>query len=369
MLFYFPWRNQQIRVYNCKILLHRDIDKIREWVISQGPDKDNSTHWWYTKLPADISYLYYKIATDKNIINMFKNNFGFNYNIDIINDMNEIYVTAPQKNSGENNINNKKELLSNIYNSSDKIFYTRHIDGPYYLFPFASCYRVIIGLDNNSNVVTRFNMIPTDVVIKKGDVTAFDFHRESHYIYNKNTSIKYYNDTDDNFRVTLKIHYCIYPWWAYYFGKTLSKLSVNYNNNFRNLFLFTLKTDEIYKGIIAYFMILNTKIFHDIDYCIGFNNLSFLSILFYISQITHYNIFLFGCLLIYYLRKIKKIEENCNICILKRDLRFYYSVYSMQIYYMYYNNLLFTSSYFSYLTHTIFCIFLYSDLNYLYTLL
>ena len=116
-------------------------------------------------------------------------------------------------------------------------------------------------------------------------------------------------------------------------------------------------------------MILNTKIFHDIDYCIGFNNLSFLSILFYISQITHYNIFLFGCLLIYYLRKIKKIEENCNICILKRDLRFYYSVYSMQIYYMYYNNLLFTSSYFSYLTHTIFCIFLYSDLNYLYTLL
>ena len=59
MLFYFPWRNQQIRVYNCKILLHRDIDKIREWVISQGPDKDNSTHWWYTKLPADISYLYY----------------------------------------------------------------------------------------------------------------------------------------------------------------------------------------------------------------------------------------------------------------------------------------------------------------------
>ena len=30
MLFYFPWRNQQIRVYNCKILLHRDIDKIRD---------------------------------------------------------------------------------------------------------------------------------------------------------------------------------------------------------------------------------------------------------------------------------------------------------------------------------------------------
>jgi len=358
MLFYFPWRNQNNRVYNCKIILHNDIDKIRKWVISQEPDKNNSTHWWYSKLPSDISYYYYKIATDKNIINMFKNNFGSNYNIDIINDMNELYVTTPVINNAINN------------NSSDNIFYIRHIDGPYYLFPFASCYRVIIGLDNNSKIVTRFNMIPKDTIVTKGDVIAFDFHRESHYIYNQNTSniIKYNHELNDNFRVILKIHYCIYPWWAYYFGKMLSKLSINYNKNFRNLFLFTLKTNKFYKRIITYFMILSTKIFHDLEYYIGINNLSFTFILFYISYLTHSKIFLFGCMLIYYIRKIKKIEDNSNLIILKRDLRFYYSLYCLQIYYIYYNNLLYTSLYFSYLTNSIFCIFLYTDLNYLYTL-
>ena len=53
------------------------------------------------------------------------------------------------------------------------------------------------------------------------------------YIYNKNKDIK------NNPRVILKIHYCIYPRWAYYFGKILSRLSIQYNRGFRKLFLFT----------------------------------------------------------------------------------------------------------------------------------
>ncbi len=69
---------------------------MRNWVIAQNPDNNSSSHWWYSELPADISLLYSKIASDKNIINMFSNN-AKNMNIDIINDMNEIYVTAPQK--------------------------------------------------------------------------------------------------------------------------------------------------------------------------------------------------------------------------------------------------------------------------------
>lgn len=365
MLFYFPWQNQLNRIYKCNLPLHSDLDKIREWVLQHKPNKHNSTHWRYNTLPADISLLYYTVATNKNIINMFIKAFGKNYNIDIINDMNEIYVTP---------VDNRK------YTTSDKICYTRHIDGPYYLFPFASCYSILIGLDDNSNVLRRFNMTQKDNnvnIMKKGDVLAYDYHRESNHIcekYNDNNdkydnndnNDKYDNyDNYDNLQVVLKIHYCVYPRKAYYFGKALGILSAYYNNAFRNLFLFTLNTNNEYKNMLIYLMIINTKIFHDIEYHIGFNNISFLTLLFYISKITHYNIFLFGCLAIYYLRKIKNIPDNCNICVLKRDLRFYYTVYSLQIYYIYVKNLLFTSLYASYFTSIIFFTFLYYDLKYL----
>jgi hypothetical protein len=349
MLFYFPYKHQKNRVYKCKINDYTEIDILRNWVIAQNPDNNSSSHWWYSELPAHISLLYSKIASDKNIINMFSKN-AKNMNIDIINNMNEIYVTAPQK-----------VISTEVNNTSDKIFYTRHIDGPYFLFPFASCYRIILGLDDNSNVVTCFNMIPQDTVVKKGDVVAFDYHREPHYIYNKNKEIT------NNHRVILKIHYCIYPQWAYYFGKILSALSIQYNRGFRNLFLFTLKTEEKYKNNIAYLMILSTQIFHDIEYYIGYNNISFASMMYYIGYLTHYNIFLLGCLLIHYARKTIYVPENCKNVALKRDIKFYYVIYSFQIYYIYYTYLLFLQH--TYYTNALLFIYIINDMKYIYELL
>ena len=315
MLYYFPWQNQQYKIYKCKIAEHSDIDKIREWAVSHSYAR--STRWNYSMLPADISLLYYTIATNKNKIKMFQDNLGKNYYIDIINDMSEICIMAPCANS-------------------DKCS-TRSIDGPFYLFPFASCYCIILGLDDNCNTVTRFTMMPRrDNTLKKGDVLAYDYNREGHYVYNKHS----------NLQVVLKIHYCVYPRSAYYFGKALGLLSTYYNNASIRL---------------------NAKIIHDIEYYIGFNNISFLLLLFYISKITHYNIFLFGCSAIYYLRKINKVPDNCNIVVLKRDLGFYYIVYSLQIYYIYVKNL-FTSLYISYFTSIIFFTFLYYDMKYLHTI-
>jgi hypothetical protein len=91
--------------------------------------------------------------------------------VDILDDMNEIYVSPPLN----NNTTFKK-------NAPDNIFYTRHIDGPFFYIPFASCYRVIVGLDNNRDIMTVFNIIPETYIIKTGDVIGFDFHRECHYI-------------------------------------------------------------------------------------------------------------------------------------------------------------------------------------------
>ena len=318
MLIYFPWIHQKNRVYSTKLHETDDINKLREWVISQNPSKDRSTHIWYNKLPTDISMLFLKLATSDTIINMFKNNLSKDHNIDILNDMNEIYVTAPSSTKDEN--------------TSDTIFYTKHIDGPYYLFPFASCYRLIIGLDDNSNVVTCFNMIPENKIVKKCDVVAFDFHRECHYIYNNNKENK-------DLRVIMKVHYCVYPYWAYYFGKVLGLLSIYYNKAFRNLFLFTLTTNNFYKKSLATLMVKITQTVHDLEYYIGYNNISYLFILYFISRITNIYVFLFGTSFVHYFRKIDSIKNECDNLVLKRDIRFYYTMYSLQLYYIYYKNI------------------------------
>tara|TARA_B100000795_G_C22805557_1_gene444635 strand:+ start:1491 stop:2630 length:1140 start_codon:yes stop_codon:yes gene_type:complete len=306
------------RVYKCKITTYEEIDKLREWAIQQNPSIDKSTHWWYNKLPTDICMLFYKIALHENIIKMFKENYSGNYNIDILNDMNELYVTAP---SGTQN-----------NNTSDQIFYTPHIDGPFYLFPFASCYRTIIGLDDNSNVVTCFNMIPENNVVKKGDIVAFDFHRECHYIYSNN--VPYENN--NNLRIIMKVHYCVYPKWAYYFGRILGMISIYYNKNFRNLFLLTLIKNNKYKKYLSSLMIIVTKIVHDIEYYIGYNNISYIMLIYILSLYTHNNIFLFGSSLVHYLKRINSNYNDCSDIILNRDHRFFYIIYLYHLLSIYY---------------------------------
>jgi len=313
MLAYLPWNNKKNSVYKSKIEDHEEINKLRKWAINQNPSNNKSTHWWYKNLPTDVCMTFYKIALNENIVKMFRANYGDDYNIDILNDMNELYVTAPSQT--QNN------------NTSDQIFYTPHIDGPFYLFPFASCYRTIIGLDDNSNVTTCFNMIPYKIALKKGDVVSFDFHRECHYIYNNLDSV------NNDLRVVMKVHYCIYPKWAYYFGRTLGLMSIYYNKLFRNLFLFTIIKNNNFKKYLSSSMILITKIVHDIEFYIGYNNISYIFMLYILSLYTNSHVFLFGSSYIHYLIRI---NSEANDIVINRDHRFYYTIYLYNLYNIYY---------------------------------
>lgn len=330
-MFYLPWKSQMSRVLNCKLNHeHTLLNSIREWVIKQEPSINTSTHWWCKDLPPNINELFSNISNNKKILGMFKTLYGDNYAVDILQDMNEIYVSPPLN----NNINFEK-------NASDNIFYTRHIDGPFFYIPFASCYRVIVGLDNNKDTMTVFNIIPETYIIKTGDVVGFDFHRECHYI---TPIIRYHEDKNDTindantkkFRVILKLHYCIYPNWAFVFGFILSKLSIMYNKLFRNLFLFTLKPQNIFIKYLANVMIISTKVYHDIEYYIGNNNIQFIIILYCISININYYIFLFCSSFIHYLRWIDTSENNIEKNILfKRDYYLYKFIYMLQFLYMY----------------------------------
>lgn len=326
MLFYLPWIHQPTRVYSCKIWDNvKQIDTIRDWVISQNPSKKTSTHWWYNELPENIRGKFLEIANCDNIIDMFMKGLGRHYRIDILDDMNEANVSFPVDNMVS------KDFL-------DTISYTRHIDGPYFYIPFASCYSVIVCLDNDDRISTVFNMIPDVYTLKKCDVVAYDFHRECIYIRQ--------NDICDNDRelreltVILKIHYCVYPWWAYYIGKLLGILSIKYNSSFRGLrdnFLFTLTTNSAYQRIVAKGMILSTKIYHDIEFYVGYNNISYIFLLYMMSK-SNYYIFLFGSSYIHYIRWIDSSGNKCNNLILIRDYNFYNALYTCQLAYLYYTN-------------------------------
>jgi hypothetical protein len=325
-MFYLPWKFQKSRVINCKLNEdYASLNSIREWVIAQEPSINTSTHWWCKDLPPNINELFNNISNNKKIIDLFKTLSGNDNNVDILEDMNEIYVSPPS-----NYNQNFKKI------ASDNIFFTRHIDGPFFYIPFASCYRVIVGLDNNRDIMTVFNIIPETYIIKTGDVVGFDFHRECHYI---TPIIRYSEDTinnNKNYRVILKIHYCVYPRWAFAFGFILGKLSIMYNKLFRDLFLFTLKPQNICIKYLANIMIISTKIYHDIEYYIGNNNIQFIIILYYVSISINYYVFLFSSSFIHYLRWIDTSENNIEKNILfKRDYYFYKFIYMLQFIYMY----------------------------------
>uniref|UniRef100_A0A6C0CFD1 Uncharacterized protein n=1 Tax=viral metagenome TaxID=1070528 RepID=A0A6C0CFD1_9ZZZZ len=333
-MLYLPWKFQKSRVLNCKLRSdHYLLNSIREWIILQEPSTTTSTHKWYKDLPQDIKEMFYNTAKDKKIIEMFRRLFGASgYKIDILHDMNEIYVSPPS--------NNNKDFEKN---ASDNIFYTRHIDGPFFYIPFASCYRVIIGLDDNRDIMTIFNMTPETYIIKTGDVVGFDFHRECHYISPIiwNTDAKAADTLatqEKKYRVILKIHYCVYPYWAIVFGFILGKLTILYNKLFRDLFLLTIRPRNKCTRYLAKLMVISTQAYHDIEFYIGYNNIQYLVILYYISSNLHANLFLFGSSFVHYLRWIDTQNYSSEVNnIFRRDYYFFKFLYMLQYFYMYFS--------------------------------
>jgi hypothetical protein len=325
-MLYLPWKFQKSRVLNCKLRKdHYLLNSIREWVILQEPSTTTSSHWWYKDLPEDIKEMFYNTTKDKKIIEMFKRSFA-GYRIDILHQMNEICVSPP------------KDFEKN---ASDNIFYTRHIDGLFFYIPFASCYRVIIGLDDNRDIMTIFNLTHETYIIKTGDVVGFDFHRECHYISPIiwNEGIAALAATQEKrYRVILKIHYCVYPYWAIVFGFILGKLTILYNKLFRDLFILTIRPRNKYTRYLAKLMVISTQAYHDIEFYIGYNNIQYLAILYYISSNLHANLFLFGSSFVHYLRWIDTQNYSSEVNnIFRRDYYFFKFLYMLQYFYMYFS--------------------------------
>lgn len=250
---------------------------IETWVCNQILNKSNkiTKHWWYQSLKLSQRESFNEIR--KKIKREFKHHLD-DLCVESIEEMDEIYVSA----------NNR------IENSSDTVFYNKHIDGPYYLYPFCSVYRCIYAINKNINIDTYIERTNEKFTLTTGDCLLFDFNREIHYISKNNTIhrvISFDSDTmtettnsdttssdcdsdyeygKDHHRITLKIHFITYPKYFKYFAMILKYLNIQYNKNARKLFLYTIAPKSLCEKIVAKQILFTTKATYLIEKNISF---------------------------------------------------------------------------------------------------
>jgi len=191
---FFPGTPYFKRVLQCNIATDEgesrrdDMAKVRNWVLDQNPPETKSSHWWYRELTHGAKEAFDRCARASQITGMFRSLFSErHYCLDVVEGMNEVYVTGPARKDEDAN--------------SDNVFYTRHVDGPFGMIPFVSVYRCIVGMDRNKMITTHFPLAMISHNACEGDVLAFDFNREVHYIDRDDSK----QAESDTFRVVLKV--------------------------------------------------------------------------------------------------------------------------------------------------------------------
>lgn len=263
---YFPGAAYFGRVLQCNLVTkdkdcrQKDLKTIRDWVMETSPPETTSSHWWYRSLKPDVKTAFDRCARAPQIFSTFRTLFSErHYAMDLVEGMNEIYVTGPAR----------QEESAN----SDQIFYSRHVDGPLGFIPFVSVYRCIVGMDRNHVVTTRFPLAGVAVNATEGAVLAFDFNREVHFITRDDSK----RSISDDYRVTLKLHYCVYPRVLAPLGWFMHWLNVRYNTLFRALFLKTIAPSTPYEHFLAWNVVVNTFLFNSLETYIGMRSLFYLA--------------------------------------------------------------------------------------------
>ena len=157
------------RILYCKVESKKAIDRVRTWINQEVPEKSETTHIWPHKQER-IDGAVGQLENDAAILSGFRKIFAaHHFDIRPVVDMNEIYVTA---------VGAIKEI------TSDAVFYTPHVDGPFWFLPGASLYRVLIGVTPNKMVRTKFNLQHSskDRIVNIYDALGFDYNRELHWI-------------------------------------------------------------------------------------------------------------------------------------------------------------------------------------------
>jgi len=103
-------------------------------------------------------------------------------------------------------------------------------------------------------------------MLTNGEFVMFDFNRDIHYIESNNVFV-----TEP--RMTLKLHYVVYPRVIYYPAMLLKKLNVMYDKNARDMFLYTLQPNSLSQKFMSCVVNLSTNLTYLTEQYFGITNL------------------------------------------------------------------------------------------------
>eukprot|EP00497_Spongosphaera_streptacantha_P000391 TRINITY_DN1243_c0_g1_i4.p1 TRINITY_DN1243_c0_g1~~TRINITY_DN1243_c0_g1_i4.p1 ORF type:complete len:583 (+),score=71.04 TRINITY_DN1243_c0_g1_i4:185-1933(+) len=321
----FSWLMPRNRVVLTKIKdkkSREDLVKVKDWVLDQkGLNPEHTSHWFNVDLPDNIHDEVQRITTASEITDAFYELFPRSkWQVEPVWGMNEVYV-ASKKGHG-----------------SDKVFYTKHIDGPWFFYPFASVYRCIVAVSKNSEIATLFPEIDKKKVLTDGDVCGFDFSREIHWI---NTVDGKANQDDDFRRICLKLHYVVYPKYFWWYGQALAYLTTCYNTAARQLFVSTLmpKTNL---AEAASSLIVNTTLFaYGVQEYMGWTNVAYVLTCFWIGSKSDFRLRILMTSFVHYFKYLATYYYREDVCFqrFKRDSLFFKTVALVQIAWYYLSGL------------------------------
>jgi len=232
----FVSRNRNIF---CKVESKKAIDRVRTWINQEVSEKSETTHIWPHKQER-IDGAVGQLENDAAILSGFRKIFAaHHFDIRPVVDMNEIYVTA---------VGAIKEI------TSDAVFYTPHVDGPFWFLPGASLYRVLIGVTPNKMVRTNFNLQHSskDRIVNIYDALGFDYNRELHWID------RVPGQKNNERRSLIKLHYMVYPKGWHTYGNLCAYMNKSYNTWARGNFLVALRPVTLYEQTVAWWIFSTT---------------------------------------------------------------------------------------------------------------
>ncbi len=246
---------------------HTDLDRVHDWVKAQEPSPDTSHHWWRTDLPDAERAAFDRIRLSPRIMMEIQDTVAPGFRVESVMEMDEVYVAGPDQ-----------EL------TSDTVFHTAHVDGPWSVFPFGTLMRCLVAVSDNHRVTTHFPVQDhnggTVYKLERGQALAFDYHRELHYIQTDTTV------EPTSRRVVAKLHYVVYPEKLRSWGHLLAWMSTTYNRTARNLFLDTIQPKTVREKLGAWWVVSTTEVFDGITRWMGTTNLAYILLLAAISAAT-----------------------------------------------------------------------------------
>ena len=292
-----------------------DLATVKDWVEAHDPPTDVTTHWWYSALEAPLRQAVERIAGSPRIVEMFRARYSEQlFAVEPLPGMNEIYVAS----------------LTHR-NNSDTVFYTEHIDGPFMVYPFAAGYRCIVAVNENVQIRTSFPMTPAAMTLTTGEVGGFDFNREIHRIEHNAGA------ENSGHRITLKLHYCVYPRRLAWYGRILGNLTTRYDIAARRLFLKTLRPQRLFERLLAQIILLGTRSYRFLAEYVGGGSIAYLAMLFLADRVFSAPIFLYGSSFIHYLlyMAVYYTREDVAFYTFKRRAMFYKGLAVAQLVYLY----------------------------------